>query len=759
MRIRILGGGPAGLYLAILLKRRDASHEVIVHERNAHDDTFGWGVVFSDETLGHFAAADPESYAAITRDFARWDALDIHVKGETYRSHGHGFCGIARKRLLILLAERARELGVELHFKDEVADVDALRDGVDLLVGADGLRSVVRQRFEEHFRPSIELRKARFIWLGTHASFEAFTFSFRQSEHGLFQIHAYQFEAPRPGHQGLSTVIVETDEDTWRAAGLHEASEAQSIAYCEKVFAEDLGGAKLLPNRSSWIQFPTVKNETWVHDNVVLIGDAAHTAHFSIGSGTKLAMEDAILLAEALAAHPDDVAAGLAEYQERRGPEVARIQRAAQPSLEWFEDTKRHYDALAPIQLAYSLLTRSKRITHANLKLRDPELVARTEAFFAERAGVPADAPPTPPMFTPFQLRELTLPNRVVVSPMCMYSAEDGVPDDWHMVHLGSRAVGGAGLVMTEMTDVSAEGRISPGCTGLWNETQRDAWKRICEFVHTRTASKIGIQLGHAGRKGSTRLLWEGHEVPLREGNWPVMAPSALAHDPGKNMQVPREMTRADMDAVKAEFVRATELAAEAGFDLVEVHFAHGYLLSSFLTPLANQRRDEYGGSLDNRLRYPLEVFDAMRAVWPNERPMSVRVSATDWVPGGFDADDAVAVARVLQEHGCDIIDVSTGQTSPEAEPIFGRMYQTPFAERIRNEVGIPTIAVGAIQGFDHVNTIVLAGRADLCALARPHLYDPYVTLHAAHEQGYDAMEWPPQYVAAPSAAPKKTET
>jgi anthraniloyl-CoA monooxygenase len=749
LRTHILGGGPAGLYLAILLKKRDPSHDIRILERNAPDDTFGWGVVFSDETLGNLEEADAESYAAIRRAFAYWDAIDIHYKGERIRSRGHGFCGLSRKRLLGILQDRARELGVEITFRVDVEDVERLRD-CDLFVGADGVNSRVRARYADVLRPSIDLRKCRYMWLGSPQRFEAFTFSFRENEHGVFQIHAYQFD------EAHSTVIVECDEASWRNAGLDSASTAESIAYCERVFAEELGGAPLLENRSRWIQFPTVTLERWRHENVVLIGDAAHTAHFSVGSGTKLAMEDSIALAAALEG-ATDLSAALARYEEERRPWVGRVQRSAQQSLEWFEDVRR-YVGFEPTPFAFSLLTRSRRITHENLRVRDPELVDRADRWFLQHVGQPVPPPsqkPRTPMFTPFTLRGLTLENRVVVSPMCQYSADDGVPNDWHLVHLGSRAIGGAGLVFAEMTDVSPEGRITPGCTGLWNDAQAAAWKRIVDFVHANGRAKIAMQLGHAGRKGSSKRPWEGREdEPLDEGGWELLAPSAIpyrAYSPA-----PRAMTRDDMDRVKAQFVRSTELAIDAGFDLLELHFAHGYLLSSFLSPLSNQRDDTYGGSLANRMRYPLEVLDAVRAVWPADKPLSVRISATDWVDGGFTGDDAVELARALKAHGCDLIDVSTGQTSPEAKPIYGRMYQTPFADRIRNEVGIPTLTVGNITSADQVNTILLAGRADLVALARPHLRDPYFTLHAAEELEEWDVHYPPQYLAAkPRSRPK----
>jgi anthraniloyl-CoA monooxygenase len=735
MRIRILGGGPAGLYFAILMKKADPRHEVTLYERNAPDDTFGWGVVFSDMTQSHLADADRPSYDAITERFANWDSIDVRFKGDVIRSSGHGFSGLSRKTLLQILQARAKELGVALLFRNEVDDPEALRD-CDLLVAADGINSKTRARYEAHFRPSLDRRPNRYTWLGTRQSFEAFTFSFRESEHGLFMLHAYQFEPE------TSTFIVETHDDTWRRAGLDRATEADTIAYCERVFERDLDGHPLLGNRSSWIQFTTVKNARWSFENVVLLGDAAHTAHFSVGSGTKLAMEDAISLTAAFAEHRD-VPSALVEYERARRTDVESLQRAAQSSLEWFENARR-YTPFPRERFGFSLLTRSMRVTHSNLEKRDPSYVRMADRWLAEDVlKAPADVPP---MFLPFDLHGLVLDNRVVVSAMCQYCAVDGVPTDWHLVHLGSRAIGGAGLVMTEMTNVTSEGRITHGCTGLYNDEQLAAFARIVEFVHGNSRAKIGMQLGHSGRKGSTKLMWEGMDAPLAEGGWPVMAPSPIAWAPPN--PVPREMTRADMKEVREAFVRAAERTKKAGFDLLELHFAHGYLLSSFLTPVSNQRTDEYGGSLANRARFPLEVLDAVREVW-GDRPLGVRISATDWVDGAFGDDDAVELAAMLKEHGVHLVDVSTGQTSPASKPVFGRAYQTPFADRIRNEVGIATMAVGNISTYDDINTIVLSGRADLVALARAHLADPYFTLHAAREQGYDGHEWPIQYRSA----------
>ena len=749
MKIVSIGGGPAGLYFALLMKKADPAHDIVVVERNRADDTFGFGVVFSDATLEGFAEADRETSEEIAKSFAHWDDIDIHYRGEVLTSTGHGFSGMSRQRLLDILQRRCTALGVTLRFQHEVADLDAYRDA-DLILAADGVNSTVRARYAEHFRPAIDWRPNKFVWLGTTYPYPAFTFIFKESEHGLWRVHAYRYD------QSMSTFILETTEATWRRAGLDQADEDQSLAFAERLFAEELRGHRLLKNRSLWRSFPTVRNGCWHHGNVVLLGDAAHTAHFSIGSGTKLAMEDAIALARALQRH-GEVPKALSAYEEERRPGVEALQRAAQVSLEWFEATERYHGRLGPLQFAVSLLTRSLRVTHDSLRLRDPGFVSRVDRWLASeaerqsRVAVPA-APAPPPMFTPFRLRELVLPNRVVVSSMCQYSAEDGTPDDWHLVHLGSRAIGGAGLVMTEMTDVSREGRISPGCAGMYKPEHVTAWKRIVDFVHGHSPAKIGLQLAHAGRKGSTRRLWEGIDEPLPSANWALVSASPIPYFP--HSQIPRAMERRDMEAVRDDFARAARMAEEAGFDLLELHFAHGYLLASFLSPLTNRRADAYGGSLVNRARFPLEVFDAVRAVWPAARPMSVRISATDWAEGGMTPDDAVEVARLLKAHGCDIVDVSAGQTVPEQKPVYGRLFQTPFADRIRHEADIPTMTVGNVASYADVNSIIAAGRADLCVLARAHLYDPYWTRHAAYEQGYD-LPWPDQYVSVQGFTPR----
>jgi anthraniloyl-CoA monooxygenase len=757
VKVVCIGGGPAGLFFALLLKKSDPRHEVIVHERNRLDDTFGFGVVFSDATEEALARGDREVIASMAVLSHRWEEIEIRYRGAVLSSTGHGFSGLSRTTLLKVLADRCRALGVHLCFEREISDPESARDA-DLVLAADGANSLVRERYRGHFRPAVDVRPSRFAWFGTTKPFPAFTFTFKPDRHGLWRVHAYQYDL------GHSTFIVEAREETWRAAGMDHATEAETIAFCERLFSDELDGHALLSNRSIWRSFPTIRNERWHHENVVLVGDAAHTAHFSVGSGTKLAMEDAIALMDALSAHPT-IPAALTAYEEARRPPVESLQRAAQASLQWFEDTERYMN-LDPIQFAFTLLTRSLRVTHQNLKARDPAFVAQVDAWFAEqaagRARVSIAASPAPaatnaappPMFTPFRLRDLHLANRIAVSPMCQYSAADGTPSDWHLVHLGSRAMGGAGLVFAEMTDVSAEARISPGCTGIYKPEHAAAWKRIVEFVHRETPAKIAVQLGHAGRKASTRRSWEGDNEPLPAGNWPILAPSAIPYYP--HSQVPKEMTPADMGAVIREYTRAARLAIEAGFDLLEIHAAHGYLLASFISPLTNRRTDSYGGPLTNRMRFPLEVFDAVRDVWPAERPMSVRISAVDWYPGGHGPDDAVEVARLLKAHGCDIVDVSAGQTVPEQRPVYGRLFQTPFSDRIRHEVGIATMAVGNISSYADVNTILAAGRADLCLLARAHLWDPYWTRHAAHELGHP-LPWPDPYESLNSYRPRFT--
>ncbi|MGZ4476995.1 MAG: bifunctional salicylyl-CoA 5-hydroxylase/oxidoreductase [Nocardioidaceae bacterium] len=758
MRIAVIGGGPGGLYFAALARQLDPTHVITVWERNAADDTFGFGVVFSDETLGGIEHADPVVHAAMEAEFARWDDIDVHFKGEVVTSGGHGFAAMSRRRLLEILQDRCAGLGVDVRFRTPAPDVAELAADYDLVVAADGLNSVVRGRYADTFRPSIDVRDCKYMWLGTDRVFDAFKFYVAQTPYGVMQIHGYPFDAHG------STFIVEMSSAVWEAAGFDDhgrawapgESDEASIAKVRELFADVLGDpstssgqATVIGNNSRWSSFATVRNEHWVHDNVVLLGDAAHTAHFSIGSGTKLAMEDALALAACLHEEPG-VDAALKAYETERKAVVLSTQRAAQASLEWFENLGQ-YVGQDPLQFGFNIMTRSRRVTHDNLRVRDPEFAARCDAWFAEheQRRWHGTGEVRPPMFQPFRLATpdgtgLELHNRVVVSPMDMYKAVDGMPDDFHLTHLGGKALGGAGLVMTEMVCVSAEGRITPGCTGLWTDEQRDGWRRITDFVHQQTAAKIGLQIGHSGGKGSTKLMWEGIDQPLDAGNWPVAAASPVAYRDGVN-QVPRELARADLDVLREEFVAAARRGAEAGFDLLELHCAHGYLLSGFLSPFTNRRTDEYGGPVENRLRFPLEVFRAVREAWPADRPMTVRISATDWVEGGIPLADTLRVAAAFEAAGAAAIDVSTGQVTATERPAYGRSYQTPFADAIRNRVGVPTIAVGVISSYDDVNSLLLAGRADLCALGRVHLYDPSWTLHAAVEQEYDGpgAPWP----------------
>lgn len=743
MRIAVVGGGPGGLYFSALAKQLGPDNDITVWERNAADDTFGFGVVFSDETLGGIEHADIAIYRRMEQEFARWDDIDVHFRGETITSGGHGFAAMSRKRLLQILQERCAGLGVSVHFRAEAPNVKTLAATHDLVVASDGINSTVRSTYSSSFEPRLSHGACKYMWLGTGKVFDAFKFYIRETPHGVMQAHGYPFDATG------STFIVEMKEDVWRAARFDSfaardfapgESDEKSIDVVKEMFADILDGHEVMANNSKWMKFATVHNEHWRHDNVVLLGDAAHTAHFSIGSGTKLAMEDALSLAACL--HENDaVDVALNEYETKRKAVVLSTQRAARASLEWFENLAQYVDQ-DPQQFAFNIMPRSRRVTYENLQLRDPEFVARVDDWFtAQHRSHQHD---TPPMFQPFRLGELELANRVVVSPMDMYSAESGMPNNFHLVHLGGKALGGAGLVMTEMVCVSEAGRITPGCAGMWTDEQARAWRQITDFVHADTPAKIGVQLGHSGRKGSTKLMWDGIDQPLDEGNWEIVAPSPLPYQPGVN-QVPRELTEADLAVIKQEFVDAARRSDEAGFDLLELHCAHGYLLSSFISPVTNRRTDQYGGDLAGRLRYPPDVFRAVREVWPAYKPMTGRISATDWVDGGITGDDAVFIAEAFKEAGAAAIDVSSGQVTPAEAPAFGRSYQTPFADKIRNTVDIPTIAVGVISSHDDVNSIVLAGRADLCALGRVLLYDANWTLHAAAEQEYTGpgAQWP----------------
>lgn len=745
MRVACLGGGPAGLYFAISMKLRDPSHEITVIERNRSDDTFGWGVVLSDDALENLTANDPVSAEAIRKNFAYWDDIAVVHKGHRTVSGGHGFAGIGRKKMLLLLQDRARELGVDLQYQTEAKPIEDYQSDYDLVVACDGLNSRVRTDLAEHFEPEIDTRKCKFIWLGTHQKFDdAFSFAFEETEHGWLWIHAYQFD------EETATVIVECSQETWDAWGFEHMSKEESIATCERIFADHLDGHRLISNASHlrgsavWINFPRVLCKKWYHENVVLMGDAAATAHFSIGSGSRLAFDSAISLASLLQSEPTKEQA-FERYQDERRLEVLRLQSAARNSLEWFEQVERYLD-MDPVQFNYALLTRSQRISHENLRLRDADWLRSAEQWFQEQAGAAPESA-RPPMFAPYKLRDIVLNNRIVVSPMAQYKAVDGCPTDWHFVHYAERAKGGAGLVYTEMTCVSAEGRITPGCPGLYAAEHEAAWARLTSFVHAETDAKICCQIGHSGRKGSTQLGWEQMDAPLHEANWQIMSASPVPWSDAN--QTPREMTREDMDTVRDEFVASALMADRAGFDMIELHAAHGYLLSSFISPVSNIRTDDYGGVLENRMRYPLEVFAAMRAAWPAHKPMSVRISANDWVgDSGVTPDEAVEIAKMFRAAGADIIDVSAGQTSTEARPVYGRMFQTPFSDRIRNEAGIATMAVGNIYEADHANSILMAGRADLICVGRPHLADPYWTLHEAARIGDRNASWPLPYLA-----------
>ena len=754
MKIACIGGGPASLYFSLLAKKSHPDWDVTVYEQNPDNVTWGFGVVFSDETMENFKDADYETYKAITDSFVHWDDIDVFHKGQKITSSGHGFAGMQRLKLLQILEARAKELGVTMVHDVIVDSLDDHQDA-DLIVAGDGIASFIRDQHVDEFGSDVVMRPNKFTWLGSTKAFDTFTFYFNKNDDGLFRAHCYQYLP------GQSTFIIETTEDTWRKAGLDKATEEDTVAYCSKVFEKELGDDHLITNNSVWRTFPRVKNAKYYHKNIVLLGDALHTAHFSIGSGTKLAMEDAVALHEAMEENPGDLSKALPAFQEKREPDVDSLQRAAQVSMEWFENVERYHEVMEPMQFSYALLTRSLRINHENLGLRDKDLLDQVDNWIADKAaeqsGVAREKETPPPIFTPFKLRDMVLENRIAVSPMCMYSAEDGLIGDWHLVHLGSRAMGGAGLIMSESTAISRDGRITPGCAGMYNDDHVPAWSRVVDYVHQNSGAKIGMQLSHAGRKASTKLQWEGGEqAPLTdgEGAWPIMAASPMPYS--ANNPTPKEMTRDDMDQVRDDFVAAARRAEQAGFDMIELHCAHGYLLNTFISPKTNTRSDKYGGSMENRLKYPLEVFKAMRAVWPAEKPMSVRVSANDWIEDGITPIDTVEIAKAFKAAGCDILDVSSGQVVSEEQPEYGRLFQLPFSDLVRMEADMPTMTVGNIQSYADANSIIASGRGDICVIARMHLFDPYWTRHAANELGYD-MEMPNQYKSVQEYTPRWT--
>ena len=752
MKITCVGGGPASLYFCILAKKNNPDWQITIYEQNPDKVTWGFGVVFSDETMENFKHADFETYRDITESFVHWDDIDVFHKGEKITSSGHGFAGMQRLKLLQILEARAKELGVVILHDVVIDSIEKYKDS-DLIIAGDGVTSFIRDQNAAEFGSDVVFRPNKFVWLGSTMAFDAFTFYFNEYEGGLWRAHCYQY---MPGN---STFIIETTEDTWRKAGLDNATEEDTVAYCAKVFEKELGDDKLITNNSVWRSFPRVKNAKYYHDNIVLLGDALHTAHFSIGSGTKLAMEDAVALYDAIHENSNDVKSALPAFQKKREPDVNALQRAAQVSMEWFEDVERYHDVMEPMQFSYQLLTRSLRINHENLRLRDDHLVATMDDWVADKAakqtGVKRSNETPPPIFTPYKLRGMLLENRIAVSPMCMYSAEDGLIGDWHLVHLGSRAMGGAGLIMTESTAISADGRITLGCAGMYNDNHVAAWKRVVDFVHDNSYSKIGMQISHAGRKASTRLQWEGGEqAPLSSGAWDIISASPIPYSASN--PTPKEMTEADMEDVLNNFVMATERADKAGFDMLELHCAHGYLLNTFISPKTNIRSDDYGGSLENRLRYPLKVFETIREKWPEQKPISVRISATDWIEEGITPQDAVEIARAFKNIGCDILDVSSGQVVSEEKPEYGRLFQLPFSDRIRLEAEIPTMTVGNIQSYADANSIIASGRGDICVIARMHLFDPYWTRHAANQLNYH-LNMPNQYKSVQNYTPRWT--
>jgi len=755
VKIAVVGGGPGGLYFALLTKKARPDWGISVFEQNRADDTFGFGVVFSDETLDEFLQRDPESYGRIRAAFAYWDDIVVRYKGQEARCGGNGFAGCSRIALLRILHERCRELGVGLRFATAIDDPADLGDA-DIVVAADGVGSRLRERFKDAFEPTISMNRNKFAWMGSTRPLDAFTYFFKETPHGPICAHTYQYEA------GRSTWIFEMGPDTRAALGLDRLDEAQSARAMEALFAEELEGHPLIVNRSVWRSFPRIANKHWSHQNIVLLGDAKATAHYSIGSGTKLAMECAIALSDAVVAHPGDVPAAFAAYEAARRTPIEVTQHNADVSMAWFEHMERNFD-MKLRQFAMVVMCRAKSITWDNLALRDADFVRQFEdewyeTYFQETGLDYRNTRPTP-MFTALRLRDLTLANRVVVAPMAQYRAKDGVPGDWHFVHYASRALGGAGLVFTEMTCPSPEARITLGCTGLWNDAQEGGWRRIVEFVHAESGAAICLQLGHAGRKGSTQLGWEkmDHPIAAEGDNWPLWSASPLPYVVGVNAP-PAELDRAGMDAVIADFTQAAERGSRAGFDMLELHCGHGYLFASFLSPLTNHRTDDYGGSVESRMRFPLEVFAAMRAVWPDGKPMSMRLSASDWRDGGISEEDVIAIAQAFAAAGCDLIDVSSGQTVVDQAPVYGRMYQVRFADAVRNRTGLATMAVGAITEPAQVNTIIACRRADLVALARPHLADPYFTRKAEGWYGVRGAKWQEPYLPGLTQARRDAE-
>lgn len=765
MKIDVIGGGPGGLYFAILTAKARPGSRITVHEQNRSNDTFGFGVVFSDDTLDEFLSRDPDSYAMIRDRFAYWDDIRIRRDGHDIRCGGNGFAGCARLELLDVLQTRARQLGVELRFS-EVIDPAALLNRFadsDLIVAADGVNSRIRDQFAAEFGPETQLMRNKFSWMGSTRPLSDFTYFFRKTPHGILTAHAYQYRPAGLDDGPISTWVMETTPECWAGLGFDRLDEAGSARLLEEIFAEELEGHGLITNRSLWRNFPKVTCRQWhAAGRIVLLGDAKATAHWSIGSGTKLAMECAIALSDAVVAHGTDFAAVAAAYEAARRTPVEVTQHNAGVSLAWFEHVARSWD-MPPMQFANVVMSRAKSITYDNLLLRDPDFVEACdtefyETHFAETGFDCRRTRPTP-MFTPLKLRALTIPNRVVVSPMAQYRAVDGCLTDWHLMHYGARGTGGAGLMYIEMTCPSPDARITLGCPGLWNDPQEAALARLVDFIHANGDTRVALQLGHAGRKGSTQLGWEKIDHPIADpaANWPLVSASPIPWFDGES-QVPAELDRAGMDRIIAEFVAATARAARAGVDLLELHCAHGYLLASFLSPLTNRRTDEYGGSVENRLRFPLELFAAMRAEWPADKPMSVRISAADWAEGGLTEADCFAIARAFSDAGCDLIDVSTGQTVPSQAPVYGRMYQVPFAEALKNELGLKTMCVGAITEWGQVNTIVACRRADLVAVGRPHLTDPMWSLRGAAWYGVKAVRPPLPYLSGAAQLLRESE-